>query len=223
MRKKRYPLIIIIAILAFVVIAANLFFDLKLSLNKSAASVVGAFDQSEDLQKQISLLQKENTDLKAQLFRESVTPEDFAVVYSSYPFNNKSEIVISWGENKGVLVGDAAVYGSSVLIGKVKQVTPENSVVTTIFDPSFETAVRIGTGKFDALMHGGNELALEFIPGDAKVEVGDRVFAAGSDLPYGLEVGQIKEVYTEGGSVFQSATLQPSFEIKTLRDVSIFD
>ena len=221
MRKKRYPLVIVIAILSFVIVAANLFFDLKLSLNKSAASVVGAFNQSEDLQKQILLLQEENADLRAQLFRESITPENFAVVYSSYPFNNKSEIVISWGGDRGVSVGDAVAYGTSVLVGKVKQITPENSIVTTVFDPSFETAVRIGTGEFDALMHGGNELVLEFIPGDAKVEVGDRVFVASSDLPYGLEVGEIKEIYTKGGSVFQSATLQPSFEIKTLRDVSI--
>ena len=44
---------------------------------------------------------------------------------------------------------------------------------------------------------------------------------ASSEFPYGLELGQIKEISTEGGSVFKSAKLEASFEIKTLRDVNV--
>lgn len=221
MRKKRYPLIIIIIILAFVIIAAELFFNFKISLNKSVASVIGGFAQTENLENQIELLEKENADLRAQLLREEVTPTDSAIVYSSYPFNSKSQLIISWGLDRGVSVGDTVTYGQNILIGKIAEVASDRSVVTTIFDPGFETAVRIGEGEFDALMRGGNELILEFIPDEASIEVGDRVFTAGSDFPYGLEVGQIKEIRNQGGSVFQTATLQPSFEIKTLRDVNV--
>ncbi len=221
MRKKRYPLIIAIVVLAFIILAANLFFDFKISFNRSVASILGALAPNDGLQKQILLLEKENADLKARLFEEEVVPQNTAIVYSSYPFNNKSEIIISWGSNEGVVVGDAATYGSNNLVGQVKEVTAQNSVVTTIFDPGFETAVRIGTGAVDALMRGGNELTLEFISGDADIEVGDRVVTASRELPYGLEIGQVKEIRAEGGSVFKSATLQASFEIKTLRDVSI--
>src|SRR3989344_158565 len=221
MRKKRYLLIITIVVLAFIILAANLFFDFKISFNRSVASVLDALAPNDGLQKQILLLQKENADLKARLFEEAVVPQNTAIVYSSYPFNNKSEIIISWGSNEGVSVGDAATYGSNILVGQAKEVTDENSVVTTIFDPGFETAVRIGTGAVDALMRGGNELTLEFISGDADIEVGDRVVTASKELPYGLEIGQVKEIHAEGGSVFKSATLQASFEIKTLRDVSI--
>lgn len=221
MRKTRYPLIIAIIILGLVILAADLFFNLRLSFNRSVASVLDGFNQGGDLENRIILLEQENADLRAELFREAVIPVDSAIVYSSYPFNSKSEIIISWGEDRGVSVGDAAVYGTSVFVGKVKEVTLDKSVVTTIFDPGFETPVRIGENGIDALMRGGNELVLEFIPGEAKIEVGNRVVTAGSDLPYGLEIGQIAEVRTEGGSVFQSATLKPSFEIKALRDVSI--
>jgi len=221
MRRKRYPLIIVIIILAFVILAANFFFDFKLSFNRSAASVVDSFSKDKKLEGQILLLQEENADLRAQLFREDITPEDSAIVYSSYPFNNKSEIIISWGASENISIGDAATFGQSILVGRVKEVADKKSVVTTIFDPGFETAVRIGTGAVDALMRGGNELTLEFIQGDAEIEVGDRVVTASNDLPYGLEVGQIKEIHTKGGSVFKTATLKPSFEIKALRNVSI--
>ena len=221
MRKKRYPFIIAIIILGLIILAAELFLDLRLSFNRSVASVLDGFTQDGDLENKIILLEQENADLRAELFRETIMPEDSAIVYSSYPFNSKSEIIISWGENRGVLVGDAAIYGTSIFVGRVKEVTLDKSVVTTIFDPGFETSVRIGTSGIDALMRGGNELVLEFIPGEAKIEVGDKVVTAGSDLPYGLEIGQIGEVRTKAGSVFQSATLKPSFEIKTLRDVSI--
>lgn len=221
MRKRRYPLIIAAVVLLLTILAANLFFDLKLSFNKSVASALNALTSNEGLQRQISLLQRENADLKAQLFRETILPQESAIVYSSYPFNNKSEIIISWGVNDGISIGDAVTYGNNILVGQIKEVTLQNSVVATIFDPGFETAVRIGTGAVDALMRGGNELTLEFIPGDAEIEVGDRVITASSELPYGLELGQIKEIRTEGGSVFKSATLKASFEIKALRDVNV--
>ena len=139
MRKKRYPFIIAIIILGLIILAAELFLDLRLSFNRSVASVLDGFTQGGDLENRITLLQQENADLRAELFRETIMPEDSAIVYSSYPFNSKSEIIISWGENRGVLVGDAAIYGTSIFVGRVKEVTLDKSVVTTIFDPGFET------------------------------------------------------------------------------------
>src|SRR3989344_3538051 len=189
MRRERYILIIAIILLVFVILAANLFFDFKISLNKSVASVLGAFAPNDEFQRQILLLQQENANLKAQLFKEAIVPQDSAIVYSSYPFNNKSEIVISWGTNEGVAVGDVVAYGNNIIVGQVREVTAKNSVVTTIFDPNFE--------------------------------VGDRVVTASPEFPYGLELGQIKVIDTKGGSVFKSATLEASFEIKALRNVSI--
>ena len=221
MRKKRYPLVIAIIVLVLVILAANIIFDFKLSFNRSVASVFNSFAPEGELERQILLLQKENADLKAQLFQEKVIPQDVAIVYSSYPFNNKSEIVISWGLNDGVSVGDTVTYGNNILIGQVSAVTTKNSVVETIFDPGFETAVRIGTAGVDALIRGGNELILDFIPDDAQIEVGDKVITASKELPYGLEIGEVKEVRTKGGSVFKSATVKASFEIKTLRDVNV--
>ena len=221
MRKRRYPFIIVAVVLSLIILAANFFFDLKLSLNRNVASALNSITPNNGLERQVSLLEKENANLKARLFREIILPQESAIVYSSYPFNNKSEIIISWGTNDGVSVGDAVTYGTNILVGQVKETTLKNSVITTIFDPGFETAVRIGTSAVDALMRGGNELTLEFIPGDADIEIGDRVVTASSELPYGLELGQIKEISTEGGSVFKSAILEASFEIKTLRDVDI--
>jgi len=43
MRKKRYPFIIAIIILGLIILAAELFLDLRLSFNRSVASVLDGF------------------------------------------------------------------------------------------------------------------------------------------------------------------------------------
>src|SRR3989344_148609 len=127
MRKRRYPLIITIGILLLIIFAANIFFDLKLSFNRNVASALNALTPSDEFQNKISLLEKENANLRAQLFKETILPQESAIVYSSYPFNNKSEIVISWGTNEGVAVGDVVAYGNNIIVGQVREVTAKNS------------------------------------------------------------------------------------------------
>ena len=222
MRKRRYPFIIVAVVLSLIILAANFFFDLKLSLNRNVASALNSITPNNGLERQVSLLEKEIANLKAQLFREIILPQESAIVYSSYPFNNKSEIIISWGTNDGVSVGDAVTYGTNILVGQVKEVTAENSVVTTIFDPGFETAVRIGAGATDGLMKGGNELTLSLIPQDMYLEVGDLVTTADKNFPYGLELGSVGKIENSEGDVFQEAILEPALKIKDLRDVTVY-
>ncbi len=223
MRKKRYPLIAVIAILGAFVLAGGSAFDLKLAFNRGAASAIDSFASGGDIQSRIELLEKENADLKAQLFRQDLLPEESAIVYSSYPFNSKSELIISQGTNDGITTGDAVVYGTSVLVGTVTETSADKSVVTTIFDPGFETSVRIGNQGTDALMKGGNELILDFIPAEDEIAIGDIVFTAGSNLPYGLQVGVVKELKDTSGSVFKKALIEPGFEVKALRNVNILN
>ncbi|MDP3953474.1 MAG: rod shape-determining protein MreC [bacterium] len=223
MKQRRYPTLVVLLILGGIVLAGNSVFDFKLAFNKGVANTLSSFASGGDLQTRIESLERENTDLRAQLFRQDLLPTGSAVVYSSYPFNSKSELIIGQGVQDGVAVGDTILSGNSVLVGRVREVSEDKSVVTTIFDPGFETAVRIGDQEIDALMRGGNELLLDLIPTDAEVEAGQSVVTAGSELPYGLHIGIVKEVKEAGGSVFKKALVEPGFEVKALRNVNILN
>ena len=153
---------------------------------------------------------------------KSTDGTDSIKVYSSYPFNNKGEIAIAAGEDLGLVPGDAIVIGGNILVGRVRSVFKLSSIVTTIFDPSWEVQVRIGESEVDALMQGGNELRLTLIPADEYIEKGDLVVSAGENLPYGLEVGFVGEIVSMSGNVFQEAIIEPGLKIKDLRNVALY-
>lgn len=190
-----------------------------------SASLIGGFTDyfkgDDGLKNRIAELERENEDLKVQIFNQNIGVENSVKVYSSYPFNGKKDIVIAAGTDKGVKKDDFITYGKNVLVGKVREVFDFSSVVNTIFDPDWEIAVRIGEKQVDALFRGGNELKVSLIPNDADIAVGQIVITSGSGLPYGLEIGKIKEIKTFAGNPFKEAVVEPNFRLSELKDVEI--
>jgi len=213
----------LLVILSALIVYSGPFFDKKLAIsgttNRFVSLIVG---NSEDLKAQIESLEGENRYLKELLGENTDGDIDSIKVYSSYPFNSKGEIAIAAGENLGLVVGDTIIAGGNILVGRVRSVFKSSSIVTTIFDPSWEVQVRIGESEVDALMQGGNELRLTLIPSDGFIESGDLVVSAGENLPYGIEIGFVGTTLSAPGDVFQEATIEPSLQIKNLRDVALY-
>lgn len=192
-------------------------FNLKLSASSFFGSIV-SFGSS-NFEERIKELERENAFLKEELKNTSDIEIESIKVYSSYPFNSRSEIAIAAGGSEGIQIGDIATFGGDALVGRVTRVSQSSSIVTTIFDPTQEIAVRIGDREIDALLHGGNELNLTLIPFEEEVQAGDVVRVASEGFPYGLEVGTVREVKEGEEGVFKEAVLSPSFSLKKLRDV----
>lgn len=208
----------VIALLAFLVIFSGPFFEGKLSFVSfiNSFTVVG----NEELERRIGRLEEENKYLREQLFGEGSA--DSIKVYSSAPFKSRGEIAIAAGEKDGIEIGDVVVFSGDILVGRVTKVFESSSIVTTIFDASWEMAVRIGGGETDALMQGGNELRLTLIPKDEFLEEGELVVSASQGFPYGLEVGTVKEIQETDDGVFKEAILDSRFQVKELRDVTVY-
>ena len=219
MTSRRYPIIGLIFVLVLFILGGWFVFTPKLQFSNNLNSFFEKLSPYADIKIRLAELQRENADLKAQLLIEKINPGDSVMVYSSYPFNNRSEIAIAAGSDKGVSEGDIVTYGENILIGKVKTVTPEVSIVTTVFDPSFETAVRIGESAADALLRGGNELTLNLIAPTAILEEGAPVYTASPDFPYGLTLGKLKNIERGEDGIYKKVRVEPAFEIKTLKDV----
>lgn len=219
---KKFSLIGLLVILSALIIYSGPLFDKKLAIsgttNRFISSILGG---SGNLEARIKSLESENRYLR-ELLGKNTANTDSIKVYSSYPFNSKGEIAIAAGEDLGLVPGDAIVVGGNILVGRVRSVFKSSSIVTTIFDPSWEVQARIGESEVDALMQGGNELRLILIPNDGYIEEGDLIISAGESLPYGLEIGFVGETVSMPGDVFNEAIIEPSLQIKKLRDVALY-
>lgn len=214
---RKFALGLLLLLLLVLFLFSNFFLNARLNLT----AFLNSFSK-DDPQQKILELEKENQNLKLQLLSQKVKRPGTFKVYSAYPFSNRGEITIAAGTSQGVKAGNIITYGDNVLIGKVTKVFDSGSVVTTIFDPSWRSTVRIGEHEVDALLQGGNELILTFIPADADIRDGELAVTASADLPYGLGVGTVRSVKVAPGGAFKEAVLEPGFQFKQLKDVNIY-
>lgn len=174
---------------------------------------------------EIDNLKIKNLELEAQLLnlkignKETEGEKVAAKVYSLYPFANRSEIVINKGSSSGVEEGMAVVVENKIMVGRVKRVYPNSAVVQTIFDKDFKTPVRIGESETDAFYDGGLTAKLSLIDSKSPAKEEDMVFTADKNLPYGLVLG--RAVNITSGSPLKEARLQPTYELKNLRNVVV--
>lgn len=139
-----------------------------------------------------------------------------ADVYSRYPLNLKDEFLAGAGSNEGVKLGGAAIW-NGILVGRVKQVAEETSLIQTIFDPNFSLAVRIGKSGADSLLKGGVEPKLTLIPKNSASSGGETVYSASGELPFGLVLGVSALPAVTPQSVFAEASLVLSYSPSDLR------
>ncbi len=172
-----------------------------------------------DLKERIAELERENEDLKVLNFNDSIGLDKYIKVYSTYPFNDKSEITISAGKDKNFEVGDIVTSGDKILVGKIVSTGNNLSIVKTILDSNWKMPVRIGEKEIDALFTGGNDPILTLIPKDADIFPGQIIITASKDLSYGFEVGRIKKV--DEVNTFKQATVEIDFNLGNLRNVKV--
>ncbi len=161
------------------------------------------------------------------------TPASYspAIVYAHYPFGFKNEILIDRGMGYGSSIGKPVVILSSsedsslpaFLIGKVQKVFSNSSLVVTIFDKGWQSAVRIGSEGTEALLVGGPDPKLTLIPKTASIKSGDVIYSSAKQFPYGLVVGEVRDVRMAEDQLFQEASLAVSYRMESLHTVFLIN
>lgn len=186
-------------------------------IQSSPAADYGALlAENQALQAEVAALQETKNVLEEISGARDVIP---AAVYSRYPLNFKSQILINVGEGVGILVGQAAILPENILIGRVREVFPDSASVQTVFDPGFQAAVRVGDKGIEALLIGGGEPKVTLIPKDAEVRMGDVVYVADSGFPYGLAVGEVEGISLKEEELLGEATLRFAYDLNRLHAV----
>jgi cell shape-determining protein MreC len=183
-----------------------------------------------------AILKIENTALKASLaeFRmaKAALPQYSgtlipAFTYSEYPFNFKNEILISIGSDHNIREGQAVVIGSSassseiILVGKIRNVIDDAAIVETVFDSRFQASVRIGESGIKALLKGGTTPKVTLVPKDAKVQEGDAIYSVDPGFPFGVPIGEVKNIRLSADQLFQEADADTPYSPSELTAVFI--
>lgn len=145
-----------------------------------------------------------------------------AMVYSRYPMNFRNELLVNVGSDSGIAAG-AAVMFQGMLIGQVRTVFPEESVVQTLFDTSLKMPVRIGAAGADGLLQGGSYPTVGSVSRTAPVAPGTIVYSAAPGISYGLPIAQVVATSTSPDSLFQQATLSFPYDVNNVQTVLIMN
>lgn len=215
---ERISIIILICILAGLVAFGP---RLGVSFSHSIARQIPRAD--------VSAVLLENEALRADLSRyadlmkaipgPTVTGAHTVFVYSTYPSNMKSELLVEGGSAAGIKEKDMAGLPAGkgfVLVGSVETVYADRAIVRTIFDPSFKIPVKVGSSSVDALLEGGSSPRLTLIPKAAAITPGDIVYSASPNFRYGVSIGTVGSFRAVADQFFKAADLEVPYDLNSL-------
>lgn len=129
-------------------------------------------------------------------------------------------VIINVGSNDGVLPGMPVVTDKG-LVGRVDAVIAEAARVQLITDSASAVNIRLQTSDTEAMLTGSitGNLALDMIPQDALVQIGDVVLTSGlgGGYPPNILVGQVVNIRKLDSELFQTAGIQPNVDFNRLQ------
>jgi len=143
--------------------------------------------------------------------------------------NWNSSFTINKGNNADISVNDCVVDAYGNLVGIVREVGINYSVVHTLIDPTTEMGGRLIRTDDSAVLEGSfslmkeNRLKLTFLPEVSEPLPGDPVVTSnlGDTYPAGLVVGTVESIHTEADGLGRYAIISPSTDLSSLRYVFV--
>lgn len=138
----------------------------------------------------------------------------------------KETITIDVGSSSGIS-RNMTVISDGGLIGVVKSVSSNSSIVLLMKDPSFRVGVRIaGTQSIGVLSgRGGNSYLLQLLDATSVINKGDKLVARGSEngRPFvpGVPVGTVVEVQSNTSSITQNADVEATANLDRIGIVAV--
>ena len=223
-RKHGFLWILILILLVFI------FWKPQIGWQAKSILVKGFWDSAREGGSNELVLENESLRTKLAIFEDIKDQlpnysekEIRAMVYASYPFNLKNEVLVGAGRNQGVEVGQAVVVQDKVLLGRVEEVFKNTALVRTVLDNRWRSSARIGKKGIEGLLVGGSKPKLTLVSRDAAISLGDIVYNADSGFAYGLVLGEVLNVSLSRDKLFQEVDLGFGYDLGQVRTVIILN
>lgn len=171
-------------------------------------------------------LEDENSRLRELLGMKEATKTSFKVAKVSFrdSITYHSNIYIDLGEAQGIKK-NMVVLSDKNLIGRVKEVHKNNSVVELLTKDSIYTSVLSEKNEVLGVLKGNNseELSLDNVSIDKPLEVGEKLYTSGiSDIyPKGLYIGRVASIKGSSDQLFKDIEVAQDFNIFDLNEIII--
>jgi len=167
---------------------------------------------------EIENLKEENEELREVLGFELNKEFELILVESISRETNGDFILVSEGEEKGILQGMPVITKEKVIVGRIDKVYKDFSRILLISnkESNFDVEIQKEDDKIYGLAQGKGNLKvdLELVPQEKNIVEGDLIFTTilAGVFPKGLLVGEIKEIKESDVSNFQKAEINPYFK-----------
>ena len=210
----------------------DLFVDIR-SLQARLTDLLKEREQLVSEAARIASLEREVAELQATLDLRATTSfttvaaqvvaRDFAI--------DRRYIILDVGSVDGVKIGDVVIGAGASLAGRVVQVSEQSCQVRLLTDPEFSVTSEVAaTGAIGQVRgRAANPLAFDDVDAQRQVLVGAEVTTSGIELsptlrsafPRGLSVGRVVAVNTVTSAVLQSADVEPTLDLDSVRTLLV--
>ena len=137
-----------------------------------------------------------------------------------------STIVVNRGSEAGLRVGQPAIVGDGMFIGKVVRVDDGSAVIGLVTDSQSKVAATvIGKTESIGMVEGGYGISVRmtWIPQQEEIIPGSLVVTSGLEpgIPRGLVIGTINTVEKDQYQAFQEAIISPIIRLDKVRLITI--
>ena len=210
----------------------DLFVDIR-SLQARLTELLEEREQLVSEAARIASLEREVAELQATLDLRATTSfttvaaqvvaRDFAI--------DRRYIILDVGSVDGVKIGDVVIGAGASLAGRVVHVSEQSCQVRLLTDPEFSVTSEVAaTGAIGQVRgRAANPLAFDDVDAQRQVLVGAEVTTSGIELsptlrsafPRGLSVGRVVAVNTVTSAVLQSADVEPTLDLDSVRTLLV--
>ena len=210
----------------------DLFVDIR-SLQARLTTLLEERDQLLSEAARIASLEREVAELQATLDLRATTSfttvaaqvvaRDFAI--------DRRYVILDVGSVDGVKIGDVVIGAGASLAGRVVQVSEQSCQVRLLTDPEFSVTSEVAaTGAIGQVRgRAANPLAFDDVDAQRQVLVGAEITTSGIELsptlrsafPRGLSVGRVVAVNTVTSAVLQSADVEPTLDLDSVRTLLV--
>ncbi|MFZ3070058.1 MAG: rod shape-determining protein MreC [Anaerolineaceae bacterium] len=194
-------------------------------------------ERNAQLEDEVSQLQSQIVELQENLSQAQIlyTLLDFARTNPQHEYTAATVIgreispylqyiIIDKGSNDGIRHGMPVVTQQG-LVGRIDAVVANAARVQLISDAESVVNVRLQTAKVEAQILGSvtGEIALDMVPQDAEVQIGDVLLTSGlgGNYPPNIFVGQVLSMQSSQNTLFKTGSVQPIVDFASIGAVLV--